>query len=719
MAEVIDLENVISSDDDRKQERRRKARAEAAAYREKDRSADRERDRQRDRERHREREKERERREREESAAASLIGKDNLKSILDHYEDKDRRREREREERDKARELTKEKEREMDRDKIIEEELEKDTFFREHERHRERETARDKDPFRPPARRGDDDRAAPRRHLGDYSIARGNGVDPLLIHKRGREADADADAENVERSKRRRGDSDASKDAHGLTVIQRQMAKMRTIKVKPRDEVMEKKKNRCRRDIIDNNVHWSEKGLDEMTERDWRIFREDFQIVTKGAGVPHPLRCWGESGLLPARIVDAIEDFGYKDPSPVQMQSIPIALQNRDVIGIAQTGSGKTAAFVIPMCVYISRQPPLTADTLLDGPYALVMAPTRELAQQIEDEAARFGRYLKQRVISVVGGVGLEQQANLIRMGAEIIIGTPGRVVDCIERKYLVLNQCNYIVLDEADRMIDMGFESQVKAVMDFMPSSNTRPENEADEEKDRVYRQTFMFSATMPATVEKLAQKYLRRPVSVQIGEVGTPIDRIDQRITWTTSESQKRQTMLEILRTEQPPIIIFCNTKDKVDSLAKMIEGEGFSVCTLRGGKSQDQRSAALDGFKTQKFDVLVATDIAARGIDVKNITHVINYDMPKTIEFYTHRIGRTGRAGSKGVAVSFLTPQDTEVMFDLHSLLVNCKAQIPKELSQHECAKAKPGTPEFNTQKRRETVILSKKTQNINLG
>eukprot|EP00996_Jenningsia_fusiforme_P004706 NODE_555_length_2108_cov_58.694512_g512_i0.p1 GENE.NODE_555_length_2108_cov_58.694512_g512_i0~~NODE_555_length_2108_cov_58.694512_g512_i0.p1 ORF type:complete len:617 (-),score=147.28 NODE_555_length_2108_cov_58.694512_g512_i0:164-2014(-) len=543
-------------------------------------------------------------------------------------------------------------------------------------------------------------RLAATRKVGEYSIASGNGADPMQAN---RKRPRDEDFGRLGSARRGGGDS----------VISRQMAKMRTIQPRALPPDVEKKKNRGRRDIVDNNVHWSEKAVADMTERDWRIFREDFMIVTRGGDVPKPIRAWSES-LLPDEMLDAIFDAGYADPSPIQMQTVPIGLSNRDVIGIAQTGSGKTAAFVIPMCCYIATQPYMTPEIAQDGPYAIVMAPARELAQQIEEEAARFARFMKQRVISIVGGVSMEDQAMRIRMGADMIIGTPGRLVDCIERKYLVLNQCNYVVLDEADRMIDMGFEPQVKEVLDAMPNSNLRPENEALEEKHRVYRQTFMFSATMPASVEKLAMNYLRRPIHVTIGEVGTPIDRIIQRVEWTTSEHQKKHLLLQLLSHEEPPIIIFCNQRDKVESLARLIEGEGYRVSTLRGGKSQELRSEALTGFKKGEHDILVATDVAARGIDVKNVTHVVNYDMPKTIEFYQHRIGRTGRAGSKGVAVSYLTPQDVDIMFDLTNLLKNCKQKIPKELSDHEASKAKPGSIEFATRKRKDTVIFAKKSQ-----
>eukprot|EP00878_Enallax_costatus_P032756 GHUV01036022.1.p1 GENE.GHUV01036022.1~~GHUV01036022.1.p1 ORF type:complete len:474 (+),score=130.89 GHUV01036022.1:170-1423(+) len=265
---------------------------------------------------------------------------------------------------------------------------------------------------------------------------------------------------------------------------------------------------------FDMNIekHWSEKPLEKMTERDWRIFREDFSISYKGNPGTLPLRNWTE-GNFPEPINMAIEYVGYPKPSPIQMASIPLGMKQLDVIGVAETGSGKTAAFVIPMLCYIMKQPPMDETNSADGPYAVVLAPTRELAQQIEEETIKLAKYTDFRVTSVVGGQSIEEQGSKLRRGCEIVVATPGRLLDCIERHYCVLNQCNYVVLDEADRMIDLGFEPQVQAVLDAMPHSTLKPEEEGSElDARRVYRTTYMFSATMPPAVERLARKYLRR---------------------------------------------------------------------------------------------------------------------------------------------------------------------------------------------------------------
>ncbi|OMO51364.1 hypothetical protein COLO4_37710 [Corchorus olitorius] len=427
-------------------------------------------------------------------------------------------------------------------------------------------------------------------------------------------------------------------------------------------------------DTFDMRVdkHWSEKKLEEMTEQDWRIFKEDFKISYKGSKIPRPMRSWVESKLS-LELLKAVERVGYKKPSPIQMAAIPLGLQQRDVIGIAETGSGKTASFVLPMLSYISRLPPMSEENGAEGPYAVVMAPTRELAQQIEDETMKFAHYLGIKVVSIVGGQSIEEQGFRIRQGCEVVIATPGRLLDCLERRYAVLNQCNYVVLDEADRMIDMGFEPQVVGILDAMPSSNLKPENE-DEELDekRIYRTTYMFSATMPPAVERLTRKYLRNPVVVTIGTAGEATDLISQNVT-RMKESEKfprLQKLLDDLGGKKA--IVFVNTKKNADSISKNLDKGGYKVTSLHGGRSQEQRERSLEDFRAKRFNVLVATDVAGRGIDILDVAYVINYDMPSNIQMYTHRIGRTGHAGKTGVATTFLTPQDTDIFLDLKQML-----------------------------------------------
>lgn len=231
--------------------------------------------------------------------------------------------------------------------------------------------------------------------------------------------------------------------------------------------------------------HWSEKPLNEMKHRDWRIFKEDFNIVTKGGNIPNPIRDWSELPIQ-AELSKVISDIGYKEPSPIQRQAIPIGLQNRDVIGIAETGSGKTAAFLIPLLTWIMSLPKMERMEDIDqGPYAIILAPTRELAQQIEEECIKFGKPLGLKMVSVIGGLSREEQGFKLRLGCEIVIGTPGRLVDVLENRYLVLNQCTYLVMDEADRMINMGFEADVQRILEFLPVSNLKPETDDAENPD------------------------------------------------------------------------------------------------------------------------------------------------------------------------------------------------------------------------------------------
>ncbi|CAG5092586.1 Similar to DDX23: Probable ATP-dependent RNA helicase DDX23 (Homo sapiens) [Cotesia congregata] len=491
------------------------------------------------------------------------------------------------------------------------------------------------------------------------------------------------------------------------TEAEKEQEKMRLKKVKRKEEKQKW-----------DDRHWSEKALNEMTERDWRIFREDYNITIKGGRIPDPIRSWKESGF-PKEILDIIDKVGYKDLTPIQRQAIPIGLQNRDIIGVAETGSGKTLAFLIPLLLWITSLPKIERLEEADqGPYSIILAPTRELAQQIEEETNKFGQPLGIRTVVVVGGLSREEQGFRLRMGCEIVIATPGRLIDVLENRYLVLNQCTYIVLDEADRMIDMGFEPDVQKILEYMPVTNLKPDNEDAENEEKLlanyntkkkYRQTVMFTATMPPAVERLARTYLRRPAVVYIGSVGKPTERTEQ-IVHIMGEADKRRKLMEILnRGVEPPVIIFVNQKKGADVLARGLEKIGFNACTLHGGKGQEQREYALASLKGGSKDILVATDVAGRGIDIKDVSMVINYDMAKTIEDYTHRIGRTGRAGKAGLAISFCTKDDSHLFYDLKQTILGSPiSTCPPELLNHPEAQHKPGT--VVTKKRREEKIFA---------
>ncbi|KAJ5090841.1 hypothetical protein N7532_009525 [Penicillium argentinense] len=463
------------------------------------------------------------------------------------------------------------------------------------------------------------------------------------------------------------------------------------------------RRERNRRTQID--VHYSQKKLSDMRERDWRIFKEDHEIATKGGGVPNPMRSWEES-QLPREVLELVHDVGYTKPTPIQCASIPIAMQSRDLIGVAKTGSGKTAAFLLPLLVYISELPRLDENDWRkdDGPYALILAPTRELAQQIEIEAKKFTQPLGYNVVSLVGGHLIEEQAYNLRNGAEIIIATPGRLVDFIERRMLVLNQCCYVIMDEADRMIDMGFEEPVNKILDALPVTNEKPDTEEAEDPNAMkqqyggekYRQTMMYTATMPSAVERIARKYLRRPAIITIGGVGEAVDTVEQRIEFISGEEKRKKRLAQILTSGefQAPIIVFVNIKRNCDAIAREIKQIGFTCVTLHGSKTQDQREAALASLRSGQTEVLVATDLAGRGIDVPDVSLVLNFNMATSIESYTHRIGRTGRAGKSGVSITFLASEDNDVLYDLKQMLVKSPvSRVPEELRKHEAAQSKP--------------------------
>uniref|UniRef100_A0A8C2E5R3 Probable ATP-dependent RNA helicase DDX23 n=1 Tax=Cyprinus carpio TaxID=7962 RepID=A0A8C2E5R3_CYPCA len=492
------------------------------------------------------------------------------------------------------------------------------------------------------------------------------------------------------------------------------MEKRRTLEEKEQEELRLKKVRKKEAKQRWDDRHWSQKKMEEMTDRDWRIFREDYSITTKGGKIPNPIRNWKEYSL-PPHILEVIEKCGYKDPTPIQRQAIPIGLQNRDIIGVAETGSGKTAAFLIPLLVWITTLPKI--DRIEDsdqGPYAVILAPTRELAQQIEEETIKFGKPLGIRTVAVIGGISREDQGFKLRMGCEIVIATPGRLIDVLENRYLVLSRCTYVVLDEADRMIDMGFEPDVQKILEYIPVTNLKPDTDDAEDPEKMmqnfesgkhkYRQTVMFTATMPAAVERLARSYLRRPAVVYIGSAGKPHERVEQKVILLMKK------LLDVLASGfEPPIIIFVNQKKGCDVLAKSLEKIGYNACTLHGGKGQEQREFALSNLKAGAKDILVATDVAGRGIDIQDVSMVLNYDMAKNIEDYIHRIGRTGRAGKSGMAMTFLTKEDSSVFYDLkQAILESPVSTCPPELANHPDAQHKPGT--ILTKKRREETIFA---------
>lgn len=665
---------------------------------ERDRERDRDRDR-RDREREREREREKERdRERRRSRSRDRVGGDGRRSRSRE------RRSRSRERRSRSREG---RSREHEKDRATEKNDEKDDA-KDAEKLNEAIRQRYLGGQREKRKRGR--RLHERKFIFDWDAGEDTSVDYNKLYQnrhevqffgRGSVAGMDVNAQKKQKSE----------------FYANLMARRRTKEEKQQEALrLEGVKKKEKKEAFDNR-HWTQKTLEEMQERDWRIFREDFNISIKGGRVPKPLRNWAEAGL-PSEVLDVIIKIGYKEPTPIQRQAIPIGLQNRDIIGVAETGSGKTAAFLIPLLVWITSLPKIQSNEDQDsGPYAIIMAPTRELAQQIEEETVKFGQLLGIRTVSVIGGASREEQGLKLRLGVEVVIATPGRLLDVLENRYLSLDQCTYVILDEADRMLDMGFEPEVQKVLEYIPVTNLKPDTEEAEKEESImenfyskkkYRQTVMFTATMSPAIERLARAYLRRPAVVYIGSVGRPTERVEQ-IVYMIGEERKRKKLVELLSSEafEPPIIIFVNQKKGADMLAKGLTKLGFAPCVLHGGKGQDAREYSLAALKDGSKDILVATDVAGRGIDIKDVSLVLNYDMAKSIEDYTHRIGRTGRAGKHGKAITFLTPEDKDVFYDLKQCLLESPiSTCPPELANHPEAQQKPGT--FVPKKRQDETL-----------
>lgn len=421
-----------------------------------------------------------------------------------------------------------------------------------------------------------------------------------------------------------------------------------------------------------NYAHWSQKLSKEMTDRDWKIFKEDYQVFVTGGKGPNPFRSWSESGL-PRDLLDAIYKAGYTKPTPIQMQAIPIAMIPKDLVGISSTGSGKTAAFVLPMLFYIKQLPPVTPLIAQDGPYALILAPSRELALQIEQEASKFSSFCRMKICSIVGGRSAEQQTLTLSQGVEMVVATPGRLADSLDAKQTVLNQCFYVVLDEADKMVDLGFEPFLTRILDSIPTGPKRI--------------TQMFSATMPVSVERLTRRYLVNPLTVTVGDFdgGLAKSNIEQRLQFTQTDMDKKRFMFDIIANTEFPVIVFVNSKRAADQVGLWLDNAGYRVMVLHSGKVQQKREDAINQFKSKDADILVATDVAGRGIDVPDVKHVVNFDMPKNIEDYTHRIGRTGRAGKSGIATSLITPFDEEVLPELKKFLISAKQFVPEELER----------------------------------
>jgi ATP-dependent RNA helicase RhlE len=358
---------------------------------------------------------------------------------------------------------------------------------------------------------------------------------------------------------------------------------------------------------------------------------------------------------LDASVLRGVETEGYTTPTPIQVQAIPKVLAGRDLCGIAQTGTGKTAAFALPilhlLCHASGKTPPRSCRVL-------VLAPTRELASQIAERFRAYGQMLPLSTAIVFGGVPVAPQQRQLAPGVDILVATPGRLLDLIDRRALVLSSVRILVLDEADRMLDLGFIHALKRIVRLLPQQ----------------RQTLLFSATMPKAIAELAKDYLDSPANVSVTPVATTVERVDQGVMLVPSE-RKRDLLVSLLRDPAlSRVLVFTRTKHGADRLVRHLGAAGLEATAIHGNKSQPQRERALAGFRDGRTRILVATDIAARGIDVEGVSHVINFELPNVPEDYVHRIGRTARAGAAGIAIAFCSDEERSYLRDIEKLTRN---------------------------------------------
>jgi ATP-dependent RNA helicase RhlE len=354
-------------------------------------------------------------------------------------------------------------------------------------------------------------------------------------------------------------------------------------------------------------------------------------------------------------VLKALSDEGYTTPTPIQEQAIPSILQHKDLLGCAQTGTGKTAAFAIPI-LQLMHQEQQQSQQGRRNIKALILTPTRELAIQIEESFKAYGKYLDLKHLVIYGGVSQYSQVASLRRGIDILVATPGRLLDLMQQRHVSLQDIKYFVLDEADRMLDMGFVQDVRRIIAKLP----------------VKRQTLFFSATMPPEIQQLANILLSHPVKVEVTPPASTVDLIQQSMYYV-EKMNKRSLLIHLLRdTTIETALVFTRTKHGADKITKDLSRAGIRAEAIHGNKSQNSRQSALQNFKSRKTRILVATDIAARGIDIDDLTHVINYDLPNIPETYVHRIGRTGRAGASGIAISFCDYEEKMFLRDIQKLI-----------------------------------------------
>jgi superfamily II DNA/RNA helicase len=390
---------------------------------------------------------------------------------------------------------------------------------------------------------------------------------------------------------------------------------------------------------------------------------------------------------LSDQLLRAVDESGYSEPTPIQRGAIPSVLMGRDLIGIAQTGTGKTASFVLPMIDILAHG---RSRALM--PRSLLLEPTRELAAQVSENFEKYGKYNKLSMALLIGGVQMGDQVKALEKGVDVLIATPGRLMDLFQRGKILLNGCELLVIDEADRMLDMGFIPDIEEICSKLPKN----------------RQTLLFSATMPPPIQKLAAKFLNEPKRIEVARPATANVNIEQRLINVRAD-KKREVLRDILRHEEfKNAIVFSNRKSTVRELATSLKRSGFAVGQIQGDMDQSDRIAEFDRFKNDEINVLVASDVAARGLDVKGVSHVINFDVPWQPDDYIHRIGRTGRAGMKGIAITLATREDAEAVSAIEKLtgVKFARADEPKK------EEADPAEPKRSEKKSSDKKPAEKK-------
>lgn len=412
--------------------------------------------------------------------------------------------------------------------------------------------------------------------------------------------------------------------------------------------------------------------ISERSEEEHEKIREENRILVDGEDLVPPIETFAEM-RFPRAILKALKSKGIKKPTPIQMQGIPAVLNGRDMIGIAFTGSGKTLVFSLPIIMFSLEQELRLPFVSNEGPYGLIICPSRELAKQTHEIIRFYCEALVQegfpqiRSALCTGGFSIKDQRDTLRQGVHIVTATPGRLIDLLNKKVMHLNVCRYLCMDEADRMIDLGFEEDVRTIFSYF----------------KAQRQTLLFSATMPKKIQNFAKSALVKPITVNVGRAGAASLLVTQDVEYVKPE-QRITHLLNSLQKTEPPVLIFAQKKQDVDDIHEYLLLKGVDSAAIHGGKDQEERSRAVEAFRDLKMDVLVATDVASKGLDFKDVKHVINYDMPDDIEDYVHRIGRTGRSGKRGTATTYINKTCEEsILMDLKHLLIEAKQKVPQFL------------------------------------